>query len=421
MCALLPTVGATHMIKILLLWIAAEASCFTAFRSGEIWYDTSGAPIDAHGGGFLLDRGVYYWYGSARNGMNPACCHDHGINLYTSTDLYSWTHRGLLLHTFNGSSTGNTTWHTFNGSSTRRPYVFGPLERPKVIRCTGTGRYVMWVRGTGELNDPQLLAVATSDAPTGPFRFVGDQTDPFHTVYPGNPNLPAGYQYGDATLFQDPRTGRAYVYWRTRVNPQHTGFRGMELTEDCTDVRPGSDTQLFVTPNREAPAVFFANERFYLWLSGCKGWAPTATYLYTAPTALGCFNCSGLNNSKGWLVGWQPPPIPEPGQPGNRKRKRPAAWAFGSQSTYVLANPLYREGSALAPFVYMADRWTPRNNVSFGTYVWLPLFIDPQNASRVRVLWRASWRLDNATSPFAAAGGVHARSTGSGPVPRPTS
>ena len=69
----------------------------------------------------------------------------------------------------------------------------------------------------------------------------------------------------------------------------------------------------------------------------------------------------------------------------------------------------------------MADRWTPRNNVSFGTYVWLPLFIDPQNASRVRVLWRASGRLDNATSPFAAAGGVHARSTGSGPVPRPTS
>ena len=102
LCApLLPTVvGATHMLKILLLWIAAEASCFTAFRSGEIWYDTSGAPIDAHGGGFLLDRGVYYWYGSARNGMNPACCHDHGINLYTSTDLYSWTHRGLLLHTY---------------------------------------------------------------------------------------------------------------------------------------------------------------------------------------------------------------------------------------------------------------------------------------------------------------------------------
>ena len=52
----------------------------------------------------------------------------------------------------------------------------------------------------------------------------------------------------------DPRTGRAYVYWRTRVNPQNTGFRGMELTEDCTDVKPQSDTQLFQTPNREAHA-----------------------------------------------------------------------------------------------------------------------------------------------------------------------
>ena len=27
---------------------------FTSFRSGEIWRDTAGAPIDAHGGGFLL-------------------------------------------------------------------------------------------------------------------------------------------------------------------------------------------------------------------------------------------------------------------------------------------------------------------------------------------------------------------------------
>jgi len=370
------------MPKISLLWLAAEASCFAAFRSGEIWLDTDGNPIDAHGGGFLLDGGVYYWYGSARNGMSPPCCLDRGVNLYTSTDLYSWTHRGLVLHAFNSS--------TDNGLS---------LERPKVIRCTGTGQYVMWVRGSALAS--QLLAVATSDAPTGPFRFVGDQTDPFRTVARGGPNFRAGYQYGDATLFQDPRTGRAYVYWRTRWH--QTGFRGMELTEDCTDVRPESDTQLFATPNREAPAVFFANERFYLWVSGCMGWAPTTTHLYTAPTALGCFNCSGLNNSKGWLVGWQPPPIPEPNQSGNQKqRNRPGVWAFGSQSTFILANPLYRKGSALAPFVYMADRWTPKNNVSFGTYVWLPLFIDPQNASRVRVLWRASWRLDNATSPFGA-------------------
>ena len=63
-----------------------------------------------------------------------------------------------------------------------------------------------------------------------PFAFVGNQTDPFHTVAPGNPNLEEGYQYADATLFVDPRSRRAFVYWRTRVDPQDTGFRAMRLT-----------------------------------------------------------------------------------------------------------------------------------------------------------------------------------------------
>ena len=214
------------------------------------------------------------------------------------------------------------------------------------------------------------MGVATAPHPAGPFSWVGNASDPFRTVAPGNPNMPEGYQYADATLFQDPRTGKAYVYWRTRVNPQNTGFRAMQLTSDCRDVVPSSDAQLFQTPNREAPAVFYANARFYLWTSGCDGWAPTTTHVYTATEPLGCFNCSGLNNSKGWLIGWEPPPIPEPGAPGNQKPAQPGVWAYGSQSTFVLPNPIYTAGSRLAPFVYMADRWTPSGNASFGTYAY---------------------------------------------------
>ena len=36
----------------------------------------------------------------------------------------------------------------------------------------------------------------------------------------------------------------------------------------------------------------------------------------------------------------------------------------------------------------------------FGTYVWLPLWIDPRNASRVRVSWHERWALDDVASPF---------------------
>ena len=361
------------------------AAAFTAFRSGEPWLDTDGNVIDAHGAGMLIDGDTFYWYGSQRNGYNcTPSCEDGGINVYSSKNLYDWTYEAKVLRAFNGSATGNGL----------------DLERPKVVRCTSTKQYVMWVRGTGFGNTPQLLGVAVSPTPTGNFKFVGSQTDPFHTIFPGNINLPAGYQYADATLFQDPRTAKTYIYWRTRDNKQDTGFRAMELTDDCLDVKHESDTQLFQSSNREAPAAFFANEQYYLWTSGTNGWSPTTMHLYTSVRPLGAFNASGLNNSQGWLIGWQPSPIPDPGQPGNQQPEQPGVWSFGSQSTYILPNPKYSPGSDLAPFIYMADRWTPDNNVSFGTYVWLPLFIDPTNVSHVKVVWHASWRLDNATSPF---------------------
>ena len=104
---------------------------FTSFRSGEPWLDTDGKVIDAHGGGMLRDGDTFYWYGSQRNGFDPPCCHDGGINVYSSKDLYSWTFEARVLKAFNGSSTGNGL----------------ELERPKVVKCASTHQFVMWVRG----------------------------------------------------------------------------------------------------------------------------------------------------------------------------------------------------------------------------------------------------------------------------------
>lgn len=60
-------------------------------------------------------------------------------------------------------------------------------------------------------------------------------------------------------------------------------------------------------------------------------------------------------------VGMQPPPIPFPGQSGNNASEgAPGAWAYDSQSTYILANPKYSKGSKLAPFIYCGDRWWVR-------------------------------------------------------------
>ena len=162
-------------------------------------------------------------------------------------------------------------------------------------------------------------------------------------------------------------------------------------------------------------------------------------------------------------VGLQPPPIPVPGQPGNVAPAQPGAWAFDSQSTYILPNPTFTKGSKLAPFIYMGDRsaapaarptgphaapacpplvglrllglrllsllsllglllmcfvllvhgrsrplftarwnYTDAFGTSVATYVWLPLFVHPTNPRLVRVLWRDEWRLDDASMyPFA--------------------
>ena len=97
--------------------------------------------------------------------------------------------------------------------------------------------------------------------------------------------------------------------------------------------------------------------------------------------------------------GLQPSPIPNPGAPGNVAPAQPGAWAFDSQSTYIVANPKFKKGSRLAPFVYLGDRWDCSNTfgTSTATYVWLPLYVDPRNPRSVMVVWADEWKLDDDT------------------------
>jgi hypothetical protein len=103
-------------------------------------------------------------------------------------------------------------------------------------------------------------------------------------------------------------------------------------------------------------------------------------------------------------AGVYPSPIPNPGDQGNRQPAQPGIWAFDSQSTYILPNPKYKEGSKIAPFIYMGDRWDQKSayGTTKATYVWLPLFIDSNNPSLVSVVWTDEWKLDDTTLyPFA--------------------
>lgn len=48
-----------------------------AIVPGEVWNDTDGNPINAHGGGILYHEGTYYWYGEYKKGKT---IHPNGLH-----------------------------------------------------------------------------------------------------------------------------------------------------------------------------------------------------------------------------------------------------------------------------------------------------------------------------------------------------
>lgn len=61
---------------------------YRAFYPGQIWEDTDGVHINAHGGGILYHDGKYYWYGEHKSEHTSSAL--VGVRVYSSTDLYNW-------------------------------------------------------------------------------------------------------------------------------------------------------------------------------------------------------------------------------------------------------------------------------------------------------------------------------------------
>ena len=68
---------------------------YTSFTPGEIWEDNQGVHINAHGGGIVYHKGVYYWFGEHKGQRSNAAL--VGVTCYSSTDLYNWKNEGVAL------------------------------------------------------------------------------------------------------------------------------------------------------------------------------------------------------------------------------------------------------------------------------------------------------------------------------------
>ncbi|HXT11254.1 MAG TPA: glycoside hydrolase family 43 protein [Candidatus Angelobacter sp.] len=338
------------------------------FLPGEIWNDTAGQPINAHGGGILYYKGVYYWYGESKSGSTflPESNKSWGgtrvditgVSCYSSTNLYDWKNEGLVLRAETNSPLSDL-------------YPSKVLERPKVIYNRSTKEFVMWMH----IDTPDYAAartgVALSEKPTGPFRYLGsfrpnagvwpeNVTDADKIPGPTNSlarDFKTGQMARDLTVFEDD-DGQAYLFYASEDNfTMHVSL----LTADYLHTT-GKYDRIFINRSMEAPAVFKCDGKYYFIGSGCTGWEPNAARLAVADSIFGP---------------WRELPNPCVGEHADT--------TFGTQSAFVL--PIQGREDF---FVFLADRWN-QWKLPESRYVWLPLEFSSTGHFTLR--WHNSWQL----------------------------
>ena len=305
-------------------------------RPGALWHDTSGHVINAHGGGVLFDRGVYWWYGEHKVYGRAGNKAHVGVHVYSSADLVNWDDRGIALAV---------------SEDPQSDIVDGCIiERPKVIFCPKTGQYVMFfhLELKGQGYKAARAGIAVAERPEGPFAFQRSLR-------------PNDAMSRDMTLFVDD-DGRAYHIFASEENKTtHID----ELTDDFLDYT-GRSVRMAIDESTEAQAVCKHGGWYFLIGSGCTGWRPNTARLYRAKSLQGPWERLG-NPCRGTR--------PETGLGPDL--------TWGAQSTFLL--PVAgRPGEVIALF----DIWNPANHEE-SRYVWLPVTFE---ADRLWIDWKTAWR-----------------------------
>lgn len=240
---------------------------YDSFHPGQIWLDTEGKRIQAHGATIFYEDGTYYWLGENKektDGKNGIWT--WGVRCYTSKDLYNWEDQGLIISP-----------DLENENSPLNPY-HAMLDRPHFLHNKKTGKYVSWVK-IMESNGTQSLTILTADNILGPYTIVREHLRPL--------NMDAGDF--DLTVAPD---GKAYYYFE-RV---HSELICADLTEDYTNVTGYYSTH-FPHPYppyvREAPAHFLYGQKHYLITSGTTGYLPNPSEVSVADTWHGPYTVLG--------------------------------------------------------------------------------------------------------------------------------
>ncbi len=310
------------------------------FTPGEVWFDTEGKPINAHGGGMLYYSNIYYWYGENKVGRTwmPQANTNWdgyrvevtGIHCYSSGNLYQWQDRGLVLKA-----------QPDDPSSDLHPSKV--VERPKVAFNPKTCKFVMWMHIDSFDYSSARAGVAVADSPEGPFQYHGSVK-------------PEGADSRDQTLFVDD-DNKAYRIYSSESN--HTVYISL-LTDDWLK-HAGKYTRVFEGLSLEGEALFKRSGKYYLLASHCTGWDPNPAYAAVADSIWGP---------------WR--------ELGNPCRGPDAETTFHSQSTYV-----FQVAGLNDAYVFMADQWN-KTDLPNSRYVWLPVLFRGRGP---QLEWLDEWDL----------------------------
>ena len=313
--------------------------------NGIQWADTSGKPIQAHGGGMLRVGDYYYWFGENRNPNGTF----YAVSCYRSADLVHWEFRNNVLTSSSGAGLNPAN-----------------IERPKVVYNATTRKYVMWMHWeNGSDYGEARAATASCDTVDGNYTYHGSARPLVNSGVTdhGKP----GYMSRDCTLFVD-SDGKGYFLSASNENADLNLYL---LSADYLSI-DSLAAVLFKGGVREAPALWKRGNVYFLITSAATGWNPNqAKYATSTSLTSGWSNMTNVGDST----------------------------TFYSQSTYVL--PI--EGTAGTAFLYLGDRWAGAwgGPVNDSTYVWLPITF-PSNTS-MSLTWNNTITIDAAAGTLTAA------------------
>lgn len=358
-----------------------------AIYPGQIWLDTNGNRIQAHGGAIWYENGVYYWYGENKEhstGYPSTSIWTWGIRGYRSKDLCNWEDLGLIIP----PDLENPDADLFPDMR---------VDRPHIRKCPATGKYVAWIKLSGE---EACFLVMEANRFMGPYRVVRENYRPL------------GHKVGDFDIVTDEKTGKGYLF----MDADHSGVICLEMDgqyHSCETEISWSYKGLQPPFTREGVALFERNGRKYMMTSGMTGYVP---------------NQSDSAAAAGWTDEFLS--IGDP----NHGTEDDVMSSFNSQFTQIFRVPGRKD-----LYVALCDRWVPEYpvdakradiirraignthdpvrypvteeekrvlmespqletaNTSIADYVWLPVeFVKDENGTdRPQITWKDSWSPDD--------------------------